>query len=135
MQLVYNFHTCDYIMCSHSHCPRGTSFVIGFQWWSLFMKFFSHYVAINYCTTSCPLLCHYCTTTMPLCDHPNATNCYICATVGPQYWHYLPINKILPIHFPYKMWICKPQIGSQCYINYIKNIYIGGTSRYSTLYT
>jgi hypothetical protein len=42
---MYNFHTCNYTMCSHSHYPWSTSFVISFQLWSLFVQLVGHYVA------------------------------------------------------------------------------------------
>ncbi len=101
-----------------------------FQLWNLFVQLVGHYVV-----TKGLLLCHN-----------YATSCYICAITGPQYWHcftigwplrchYLAINKVLLIHYPNKVRIYKLQIGSQCYINYIKKVYIGGTLKYSILYT
>jgi hypothetical protein len=120
---------CDYTMCPHSHHPWGISFVIRFQLWSLFMQLVGHYVAIKW-----PLLyyllpiimqqlCHYMVT------HMLIIITYICVITRSQYWHYfitrwpwrchyLAIHKVLLIHYPYKMWIFTPQIGSQCYITW-----------------
>jgi hypothetical protein len=45
---------------------------------------------------------------------------------------YVPLIKYYQFIIHIKL--CRPQIGSQCYIKNILNIYIGGTSRYSSLY-
>jgi len=132
-QLAYNFHMCDYDVCSHSHHSWNINFVIGFQLWSSFMQLIGHN-----CITNCPLSCHNYATTWPLFV-PYALlwghNIGILQLDGHYSLITWPLIKIPLIHNPYKVWICTPQIGSQCYINYIINIYIVGTSKYSSLYT
>jgi len=107
------------------------------NWFSI-MKFFVQLIGHN-CITSFPLSCHNYAITWPLIV-PHAPlwghNIGIILQLDGHYslitW---PLIKIPLIHYPYKVWICTPQVGSQCYINCIRNIYIVGTSKYSSLYT
>jgi len=123
-----------YDVCLHSHHSWDINFVTGFQLWSLFVQLIGHN-----CIISSPLLCHNYAITWPLIV-PYAPlwghNIGIILHLDGHYnlitW---PLIKIPLIHYPYKVWICTPQVGSQCYINCIRNIYIVGTSKYSSLYT
>ncbi len=79
--------------------------------YKLYNQFLNYEVySCNWLATMLSLSGHYSTTSCPLLCHNYAINCYIymChyeATILALLYNQMTINKILLIHYPYKVWI------------------------------